>query len=257
MGSFHFRGLREINLSKNSLGAEFVENLSKCLLYDSYIRSVDLSFNNIRAKELSELLEQRTISLNANLQNFDVFGNPGTMLEAEGRLITKRIALELLQNIAQHILDGKLTADKGFSATRQELGQDFLYKRSLHSVDVPRRIYSLLGMKFDSALNQASVVQNHKALGDLRHEGAGEQAVVTPTDAIVEEVQRLLEKEWSNTEFTEKVRRPKSSKSRKRQPAHRNSKSGENGRPGKAPPQVTSSLKNMAGLAAGSSQFMV
>ena len=96
MGSFHFRGLRELNLSKNLLGVDFIDNLSKCLLYDGYVRSVDLSFNNLRAKELSELLGQRTISLNANLQNFDVFGNPGTMLEPEGRLITKRIALELL-----------------------------------------------------------------------------------------------------------------------------------------------------------------
>lgn len=193
MGSFHFRGLREINLSKNLLGAEFVESLSKCLLYDSYIRSVDLSFNNLRAKELSELLGQRTISVNANLQNFDVFGNPGSMLEPEGRLITKRVALELLTNLSQHILDGKLTADKGFSATREELGQDYLRRRSLHCRDVPRRIYCLLGMRFDASSNEASIVQNSEVLGDLKHEGAGDQAIVATPDAVVEEVQGLLE----------------------------------------------------------------
>lgn len=67
MGSFNFRGLREVNLSKNCLGSEFFKILSKCLLFDSYIKSVDISFNNIRAKDFSELLEARVISQNANL----------------------------------------------------------------------------------------------------------------------------------------------------------------------------------------------
>ena len=84
-------------------------------------------------------------------------------------------------------------------------------------------------MKFDSASGRASIIENGKALSDLNHEGAGEQVIVTPTDAVVEEVQGLLQKEWSNTEFTDKTR-PKSSKSRKRQPAQRNSKSSENAR---------------------------
>lgn len=115
-----------------------MENLSKCLLYDNYIKSIDLSFNNIKEKELEQFIEERIVSENQNLQNFDLFGNPATMLEPKRRVLNKKITVELLHNLSQHLLDGKLTADKGFSATRQELGQEFLFKRSLFSKDVPR-----------------------------------------------------------------------------------------------------------------------
>lgn len=99
-GSFNFRGLREINLSKNFLGADFLKNLAKCLLYDSYIKSIDLSFNNIREKELEEFMSAKTITENATLQNLDLYGNPATMLQKKARILNRKIACELLLNIS-------------------------------------------------------------------------------------------------------------------------------------------------------------
>lgn len=52
------------------------------MLYDSYIKSIDVSFNNIREVELQEFLDKKTILENQNLQNLDFFGNPATMLQA-------------------------------------------------------------------------------------------------------------------------------------------------------------------------------
>lgn len=67
IGSFTFRGLRELNLSKNQLGVGFMYNLQKCVLFDSYVKSIDLSFNNIKEKELEDFIEQKAISQNGTI----------------------------------------------------------------------------------------------------------------------------------------------------------------------------------------------
>lgn len=115
-----------------------MEGLTKCLLYDGYIKSIDLSFNNIKEKELTRFTNEKVITDNQTIQNLDLFGNPATMLQASSRVLNKKIAVELLTNITQHLLDNKLSVDKGLKVKREELGQEFLYKRSLYSKDIPR-----------------------------------------------------------------------------------------------------------------------
>ena len=88
--------------------------------------------------------------------------------------------MQLLLNISQQLIEGKMQADCGFSTTRLELGQEFLYSRSLNNKDIPRSIYSALGMKFNTEKNQASVVENRKPQSDLKHETNLTDIVVTP-----------------------------------------------------------------------------
>lgn len=245
MGSFLFRGLREINLSKNQLGAGFLEGLTRCLLYDGYIKSIDLSFNNIREAELQEFVDKRVITENQNLQNLDLFGNPGTMLQSECRLLNKSITIQLLLNISHHLVDGKMALERpGFNQTRQKLGQEFLYKRSLCNRDVPRQIYSMLGMKFNAVTGLACIAESHKPLGDLNHEGSYSHIISSPNAELLGEVQSLLLKELENTDLTDKGSRtrPKSPKMRK---ASRNAKSTDHLKTSNKSLQIGSSLKNM------------
>lgn len=67
LGSFHFRGLRSINLAKNNFGEDFLSSLSKCLKHDCYIKSLDLSYNNFRERELMEFVRSKIITENQTL----------------------------------------------------------------------------------------------------------------------------------------------------------------------------------------------
>lgn len=69
----------------------------------------------------------------------------------------------MLKNISEHLLDEKITPDKGLGKSREQLGQLFIMKRSLKNEDIPKRIYSLLGIKFDGESNKAQIVHNRKA----------------------------------------------------------------------------------------------
>jgi hypothetical protein len=87
------RGLREIVLKRNKLGAEFMEALSVTLRHDRFIKVIDVSQNLINEQSFKYLVNH-SLQENTTLTTFEVQGNPGLSDK-----LRKQIALCLLKNI--------------------------------------------------------------------------------------------------------------------------------------------------------------
>lgn len=78
-------------LKRNQLGKQFIELLSKCIRYDRFLKTMDLSNNCI---EDFKVLVKYGLKENTSLVNVDIIGNPGC-----NEKIRKQVALCLLKNL--------------------------------------------------------------------------------------------------------------------------------------------------------------
>ena len=90
------KGLREICLKQNRLGNSFCKSLQSCLLFDKYMKTIDLSHNNISHDYFKSLI---TLALkdNTSLVSLDIRFNQGASTS-----ILKQVALCMLKNISEH-----------------------------------------------------------------------------------------------------------------------------------------------------------
>jgi hypothetical protein len=68
-------GLKSIILRRNKLGKEFMAALSRWVVYDEYMRHIDLSYNKIGTESMSTFLSK--LKSNNNLVSLEMRGNPG------------------------------------------------------------------------------------------------------------------------------------------------------------------------------------
>ena len=139
-----------------------------------------------------------------------------------GQVIRKKVASELLLNVVQHLLDGKITTSPFVAQPRLELGQEFLRKRSLHSKLIPRTIYNLIGLKFlpdgsAQILGQSSATAPRKA--NILNQ--------TSTRVQLLEALRLLETEGMNLDIVEPIIRSRAQAKKRSASRQRTAKSTE------------------------------
>jgi len=139
-----------------------------------------------------------------------------------GQVIRKKVASELLLNVVQHLLDGKITTSPFAAQPRLELGQEFLRKRSLHSKLIPRTIYNLVGLKFlpdgsAQILSQSSATAPRKA--NILNQ--------TSTRVQLLEALRLLESEGMNLDIVEPIIRSRAQAKKRSASRQRTAKSTE------------------------------
>ena len=88
----YITGLREVDLRKNNLGDKFIQALTDCLKFDSYMKVIDISHNKItKLKNLPSAISK----VNQNIIGLNIRWNPGTTEK-----ITKMNALTMLRNIS-------------------------------------------------------------------------------------------------------------------------------------------------------------
>tara|TARA_B110000285_G_C15112921_1_gene612226 strand:+ start:1574 stop:1867 length:294 start_codon:yes stop_codon:yes gene_type:complete len=88
----YITGLRDIDLRKNNLGDKFIEALTNCLKFDSYMKVIDLSHNKINnLRKLPSVVSK----VNQSIIGLNIRWNPGTTEK-----ITKMNALTMLRNIS-------------------------------------------------------------------------------------------------------------------------------------------------------------
>lgn len=90
----HTTGLRIIELKKNKLGSPFMIQFQRCVEFDRYLKSVDLSHNTIGYDEIKRMLKKKSLFENNNLLSLDLRFNPGATPK-----ILKNVALQLLKNL--------------------------------------------------------------------------------------------------------------------------------------------------------------
>lgn len=65
-------------LKNNKLSNAFLIALENTLMFDSYIKSFDLSHNRFGYEKMKKLIRNETLLENNSLLNFDLRFNPGT-----------------------------------------------------------------------------------------------------------------------------------------------------------------------------------
>ena len=90
------KGLREICLKQNRLGNSFCKSLQSCLLFDKYMKCIDLSHNNISHDYFKSLINL-ALKDNTSLVSLDIRFNQGASPS-----ILKQVALCMLKNISDH-----------------------------------------------------------------------------------------------------------------------------------------------------------
>ena len=88
----YISGLRDLDLRKNNLGDKFIEALTNCLKFDSYMKVIDISHNKINnLKKLPNAISK----VNQHIIGLNIRWNPGTTDK-----IVKMNALTMLRNIS-------------------------------------------------------------------------------------------------------------------------------------------------------------
>ena len=72
----HFSGLRELILTRNKFGDEFAIGLQKILVYDKYLKVIDLAANRISYQGLNILIKL-ALADNTSIVAFDARMNEG------------------------------------------------------------------------------------------------------------------------------------------------------------------------------------
>lgn len=88
------RGLIHLNLSNNQLSDSSADEISNALMYDSYIRSIDLKNNKISEEGCKMFV--KILRRNLTILNLDLRGNHGYKLEEN---LHKRLVIKLAKNI--------------------------------------------------------------------------------------------------------------------------------------------------------------
>lgn len=121
-------GLREINLSRNKISDVFVQTMVGCLKFDTYLKVFNLSHNKINnLKKFSNQI----MKVNQSLLAMDIRFNPGTTDK-----IVKMNALSMLRNISD------------MQSFGIDINQDYLIKSVLYHKDIPKNVYSSVGLSF-------------------------------------------------------------------------------------------------------------
>jgi Ran GTPase-activating protein (RanGAP) involved in mRNA processing and transport len=90
----HYSGLRELILTRNKFGDGFAKGLTKFLIYDKYIKVIDLAANRITPVGLNILIKNAFKEHNDSIVAFDARMNPGC-----SERIMHRFALIMIRNI--------------------------------------------------------------------------------------------------------------------------------------------------------------
>lgn len=123
----HMSGLREIILTRNKLGDQFVHSLEQALAYDKYVKVINLSGNNISSHALKHLVKLALIE-NNSIVAFDARCNPGCTDKVQ-----RMLALCMLKNIEK-------MQEKGINLKKDWIRWDLV------SVGIPANILNKLGI---------------------------------------------------------------------------------------------------------------
>ena len=90
----HSAGLRELILTRNKFGDGFAKGLQKILVYDKYLKVIDLAGNRINRLGLNILIKL-ALADNQSIVAFDARLNPG----AESKKLMEQLSLCMIKNI--------------------------------------------------------------------------------------------------------------------------------------------------------------
>ena len=132
------RGLISIGLKGNLFNEITSFNISNSLLIDQYIRSIDLSENNLNkesCKMFIKIMRKNNVLLNIDLQN-----NPGYDEEIHARIVmkmSKNIKILYSRYLNDEFRDDEFNEIKGF------------INQSFFDVDIPEKIIEVYNSNFD------------------------------------------------------------------------------------------------------------
>jgi len=90
----HSAGLRELILTRNKFGDGFAKGLQKILVYDKYLKVIDLAANRISQVGLNILIKL-ALADNQSIVAFDARMNPG----AKSEKVMHQLSLCMIKNI--------------------------------------------------------------------------------------------------------------------------------------------------------------
>ncbi len=152
------RGLISIGLKGNLFNEITSFNISNSLLIDQYIRSIDLSENNLNkesCKMFIKIMRKNNVLLNIDLQN-----NPGYDEEIHARIVmkmSKNIKILYSRYLNDEFRDDEFNEIKGF------------INQSFFDVDIPEKIIDVYNSNFDF------FDENKKNLVNFIHEDEEEE----------------------------------------------------------------------------------
>jgi hypothetical protein len=96
----HYAGLRELILRRNKLSGKFAFGLQKALLYDKYLKVIDLAANRFSTFDLTVIIKM-ALAENSSIVALDARLNPGSSDK-----VLHQVSLCLLKNIEKARVKG-------------------------------------------------------------------------------------------------------------------------------------------------------